>query len=86
MISRATVVGLMACSLGACANELTPSASFGPTGSISTAAFAGPVHAEAGVPQQMPKKTLSDRILTAIALERVTGLKPDPSRFVPNGI
>jgi len=29
----------------------------------------------------MPKKTMSDRVLAAIALERVTGLKPDPARL-----
>lgn len=34
-------------------------------------------------PGQLPKKTMSDKVLTAIALERVTGLKPDPGRFVP---
>jgi hypothetical protein len=28
------------------------------------------------------KKVLSDRILAAIALERVTGRKPDPRRFI----
>ena len=28
------------------------------------------------------KKTFSDRVLTAIALERVTGRKPDPRRLL----
>ena len=28
------------------------------------------------------KKILSDKVLTAIALERVTGRKPDPRRFI----
>ena len=28
-----------------------------------------------------PKKTMSDKVLAAIALERVTGMKPDPGRF-----
>lgn len=28
------------------------------------------------------KKTMTDRVLTAIALERVTGLKPDPARLL----
>ena len=28
------------------------------------------------------KKTFSDRVLTAIALERVTGRKPDPRRLM----
>ena len=29
----------------------------------------------------IPKKTMSDKVLTAIALERVTGLKPDPAQL-----
>ena len=29
------------------------------------------------------RKTMSDRVLTAIALERVTGMKPDPARLMP---
>lgn len=32
-------------------------------------------------PGQLPKKTMADKVLTAIALERVTGLKPDPARL-----
>lgn len=31
--------------------------------------------------QHLGHQTLAGKILTAIALERVTGLKPDPSRF-----
>jgi hypothetical protein len=30
----------------------------------------------------LPKKTMADRVLAAIALERVTGLKPDPARLL----
>ena len=30
---------------------------------------------------QLARKTLAGKVLTAIALERVTGRKPDPSRF-----
>jgi hypothetical protein len=33
-------------------------------------------------PSQLPKKTMADRVLAAIALERVTGLKPDPARLL----
>jgi hypothetical protein len=32
-------------------------------------------------PQTGPVKTLAGKVLTAIALERVTGRKPDPLRF-----
>ncbi len=31
---------------------------------------------------RLPEKTMGDRILAAMALERVTGLKPDPRRFL----
>jgi len=42
--------------------------------------FAGP--AQASDAERDPgKKTLASKVLTAIALERVTGRKPDPSRL-----
>jgi hypothetical protein len=42
--------------------------------------FAGP--AQAAEPDPDPgKKTLASKVLSAIALERVTGRKPDPSRL-----
>lgn len=42
--------------------------------------FAGPAQADVADPDPS-KKTLASKVLSAIALERVTGLKPDPSRF-----
>jgi hypothetical protein len=42
--------------------------------------FAGPAQAAVADPDPS-KKTLASKVLSAIALERVTGLKPDPSRF-----
>jgi len=42
--------------------------------------FAGP--AQASEPDQDPgKKTFASKVLSAIALERVTGRKPDPARL-----
>jgi hypothetical protein len=42
--------------------------------------FAAP--AQAAVPERDPsKKTMASKVLSAIALERVTGRKPDPSRL-----
>lgn len=32
--------------------------------------------------QQPHIKSMADRVLAAIALERVTGMKPDPARFI----
>lgn len=46
--------------------------------STVTSALAAPAPA-AG---QMPPKTMSDKVLAAMALERVTGLKPDPARLI----
>ena len=65
--------------LSACANEHPTAASFAATpigmpGMISSAS-AAPASA-------MPKKTMTDRVLAAMALERVTGMKPDPARLV----
>lgn len=31
---------------------------------------------------RLPEKTMGDRIVAAMALERVTGRKPDPRRFL----
>ena len=42
--------------------------------------FAGPAQA-ADAERDPGKKTLASKVLTAIALERVTGRKPDPSRL-----
>jgi hypothetical protein len=33
---------------------------------------------------RLPEKTMGDRMLAAMALERVTGRKPDPARFLDN--
>jgi hypothetical protein len=39
--------------------------------------------AQAAVPMSDPgKKTLASKVLSAIALERVTGRKPDPARLI----
>jgi hypothetical protein len=45
-----------------------------------TGGFAAP--AQAAEPQRDPsKQTLASKVLSAIALERVTGRKPDPARL-----
>ncbi len=73
---RASIVALTALLLVGCANDsgnvLTGLAPVSP-------AYAAGLGAE---PSQDPsKKTLVSKMLTAIALERVTGRKPDPSRL-----
>lgn len=69
---------MLAFVLAGCANETPNVAGFATTSSIAVAA---PAVASMPAPQPPPRKTMSDRVLTAIALERVTGLKPDPARF-----
>ena len=71
VLIRAVVVLGLPLALSACANESATS-QFLPTSAL--AAVEPP-------PADLPKKTMSDRVLAAIALERVTGLKPDPSRL-----
>lgn len=77
VVFRTGVLFSVALTVAACANDKPLTASFSSTGAV------GMSTAEAGTyeAQPMPKKTMNDRVLTAIALERVTGLKPDPSRF-----
>jgi hypothetical protein len=67
-----TLIGVLSACAG-CANEPKLGAHLAP--SVTSSAQA------AAAPEQMPKKTMADRVLTAIALERVTGLKPDPARL-----
>ncbi len=77
MIVRATVVLALGVLLCGCRNELTGMKLGGP--------IYGPGAAQAHERysiDRLPEKTMSDRILAAMALERVTGRKPDPSRFL----
>ena len=76
---RAVLAIVLPLALSACANEST-TAQFLPASVLATGA--GPMPVEV-TPVELPQKTMSDRVLAAIALERVTGLKPDPARFAP---
>ena len=79
MLIRAVLAIGLPLALSACANE--PNA----TQFLHASASANSAEATAVEisPVDLPQKTMSDRILAAIALERVTGLKPDPARFTP---
>ncbi|MEZ5856206.1 MAG: hypothetical protein R3D67_16185 [Hyphomicrobiaceae bacterium] len=79
MITRFTVIVLLSSLLAACANETTPFAGLAPTSALAIAPPPQDLGANMSAPQE---KTLSDRVLAAMALERVTGMKPDPARFV----
>lgn len=66
--------------LSACANDQRPDTASLATGSLSLAATQ--VTAEPLDAPTPAKRTMTDRVLTAIALERVTGFKPDPARLL----
>lgn len=74
MLIRGLIVcGGVALACAGCASEPKLAALTAP--SLTTSALAAPA------PGEMPRKTMSDKVLAAIALERVTGLKPDPARL-----
>ena len=79
MDPRTFIILAVALACSACAQE-RPSIF-----SVQASHLNGPteVEAEAGTEtSHVAKKTLSDKMLTAIALERVTGRKPDPARLL----
>ena len=76
------LIGIAAAALGGCANEraMAPSAL---GASIQAAQLGGRPAAtqEEADLQRAARQTVSAKMLAAIALERVTGRTPDPSRF-----
>lgn len=80
VLARSAFVLSVPLMLAGCANEGPSLAGFASTSSLAIAAPAAAVAAPLPPPPTF-RKTMSDRVLTAIALERVTGLKPDPSRL-----
>lgn len=84
MPSARIIIAVGVLALAGCANEPHTSAlSLTPLSSGPAAAARRDVQmAEADVEARLAaKQTLAGRVLAAIALERVTGRKPDPSRF-----
>lgn len=70
MLPRGTIMVLVGALLAGCANNQP----------LTTGLAATPV--QAAEPERDPsKKTLASKVLSAIALERVTGRKPDPARL-----
>ncbi len=69
MLWRGVIVILAGALVAGCANNQP----------LSTG-FAAP--AQAAAPERDPsRKTMASKVLSAIALERVTGRKPDPARL-----
>jgi hypothetical protein len=79
VVTRSAVVLALVSVVGGCANDAPNLAGFASTSALAIA-NAPPMAARPDT-QQTYRKTMSDRVLAAIALERVTGMKPDPSRF-----
>jgi len=82
VLIRSAVVLMLASLVAGCANDAPNLAGFASTPSalvIATPAVA--VTDSVAAEPASYRKTMSDRVLAAMALERVTGLKPDPSRL-----
>lgn len=82
MDPKKIIVFAMTVACAACAQE-RPASIF----SIQPSHLNGPAEHEADVEvnlgaRQVGKKSQSDKMLAAIALERVTGRKPDPARLL----
>jgi hypothetical protein len=76
MIVRAGSALALILALAGCRNDLAEMKLGGP--GYGSAAQA---HERYSI-DSLPQKTMGDRMLAAMALERVTGLKPDPARFL----
>jgi hypothetical protein len=77
MIFRAAAALGLLLALSGCRDELTAmklgAPGYGPTPAQAQERYSI---------DRLPEKTMGDRILAAMALERVTGRKPDPRRFL----
>lgn len=76
MKSRVLIAVLASLACAACANERAPQV-------LGYQAQIAPKQTAALPAERQPelKKTMASKVLAAIALERVTGRKPDPSRL-----
>lgn len=68
-------------SLNACAQSPMIGASYLGMSGLQSAQSAPSQGARKAEVDHLKRQTLAGKVLTAIALERVTGLKPDPARF-----
>lgn len=78
MLIRTVFACLVSIAVTACANDVPSALQIGPTGALASADAS-----DSDAAARPLKKTMSDKVLAAIALERVTGLKPDPARLLP---
>lgn len=85
VLKRGMVLGMLPLMMAACANEPAPKVmGFQATSSAMAQGTRADLTSstEVGRIETPRRKTLGDKVLTAIALERVTGRKPDPARLV----
>lgn len=91
MTVRRLTIAILALAASGCANEQPGqfnAAHWGPAQylgagriQVMSPAVAAESVSRADTPEEPPRKTLGSKVLSAMALERVTGRKPDPSRF-----
>lgn len=69
--------------LAACAGEQRPTSGYGLTGSVAAAPTTSDADAieKAAEARLVARRSMASKVLAGIALERVTGRKPDPMRF-----
>ena len=78
MIVRVGVALAMTLALAGCRSDLAQMKLGGPAYGSAAEAQA---YERFGI-DRLPEKTMGDRMLAAMALERVTGRKPDPARLL----
>jgi hypothetical protein len=84
VVLRAGVIVAAALTCSGCANERPETSLYYQSASFHSAPSAPTTEAdvEAAIESgQAAKKTMGAKVLTAIALERVTGRRPDPARL-----
>ncbi|MBS0241470.1 MAG: hypothetical protein JSS20_04785 [Proteobacteria bacterium] len=78
MFARCAILLALGGLLAGCANETPGYSGLGVTNAL---AIVSPQPSPAADADKVHKKTMSDRVLAAIAFERVTGMKSDPARL-----
>jgi hypothetical protein len=83
VIVRVGVIAAAALTCAGCANEHAGGSYYYYAGMHPSSSARGAESDDqaAGAHDQAPHKTMGAKVLTAIALERVTGRRPDPARL-----
>jgi len=81
VLIRITSIATLSMSLAACAQSPMLDASYLGVGGLNSAPEVQSVGSIITESEDLDNSTLAGKVLTAIALERITGLKPDPARF-----